>query len=86
MPPLQAVSRQNNTDPRPAGQGRGQSEIREALDGTQTVYRPNRVPESNRSNRVAPTLIEHAKTASGVRSWNCAGPEMPSTSVPEALK
>eukprot|EP00969_Alexandrium_andersonii_P353205 15439334-Alexandrium_andersonii.AAC.1 len=42
--------------------------------------------ESSRSNRVAPAFFEHANIASGVRTWNVAGPEMASKSVPKALE
>eukprot|EP00969_Alexandrium_andersonii_P120240 5315879-Alexandrium_andersonii.AAC.1 len=49
----------------------------------------NRIPtepssEANRSNRVAPTLVENPKIAAGARTWNCAGPGTASTLIPEA--
>eukprot|EP00969_Alexandrium_andersonii_P044966 1974013-Alexandrium_andersonii.AAC.1 len=34
----------------------------------------------------APTLIQPAKIASGVRAWSCTGPRTASKSVPEALE
>eukprot|EP00969_Alexandrium_andersonii_P054200 2385999-Alexandrium_andersonii.AAC.1 len=29
-----------------------------------------------RSNRVVPALMDNSKIASGVRTWNCAGPRV----------
>eukprot|EP00969_Alexandrium_andersonii_P313200 13838075-Alexandrium_andersonii.AAC.1 len=49
---------------------RWQTYAKEVLDGTHT-----HTHTEYRSNRVAPALTEHAKIASPVRTWNCAGPE-----------
>eukprot|EP00969_Alexandrium_andersonii_P003784 164089-Alexandrium_andersonii.AAC.1 len=56
-----------------------------------TRRRVHRVPiepssESTRSNRAAPPFTEHAKVATGARTWNCTGPQTAAKSVPEALE